>query len=43
MRHTLMRWKDLMADNFEAKDIGEPLKGQIVSFYVDRKPSAPVV
>jgi phosphatidylserine/phosphatidylglycerophosphate/cardiolipin synthase-like enzyme len=43
MKKTFNKWQKRMQKNMQAIRSNEPLVGQIVSFYVDRKPGAPLI
>lgn len=43
MKDTFVEWKRIASKNVERKDEGTQLKGELLPFYVDRKPGAPVV
>lgn len=43
MGGTFKKWLELMQDNTNAMANGWPLKGQIATFHVDRKPGPPVI
>lgn len=43
MEATFKNWGDLATQNFNAKAAGNKLVGQLLPFYVNRKPGAPVI
>jgi phosphatidylserine/phosphatidylglycerophosphate/cardiolipin synthase-like enzyme len=43
MKETFEKWLTLMKDNTKAMAKGQPLKGQIATFHVDRQPGPPVI
>jgi len=43
MAETFKNWKRLSSMNFKGKTSGDKLDGQILPFYVDRKPGTPVI
>lgn len=43
MGKTFEKWITLMQDNAKAMEDGNPLKGQVASFHVNRKPGPPVI
>ena len=43
MAHTFKLWRELALKNFRTKQSGGKLSGQLLPFYVDRKPGLPVV
>jgi phosphatidylserine/phosphatidylglycerophosphate/cardiolipin synthase-like enzyme len=43
MKETFRKWLVLMRKNTEAMENGSPMKGQIATFHVDRKPGSPVI
>lgn len=43
MKETFGDWLALMQDNTDAMGKGQPLKGQIATFHVDRQPGPPVI
>jgi phosphatidylserine/phosphatidylglycerophosphate/cardiolipin synthase-like enzyme len=43
MENTFTNWKKWMQKNLQAIRSNGPLKGQIVSFYVNRKPGSPLI
>ena len=43
MKDTLDEWLTLMENNTKAMGKGQPLKGQIATFHVDRQPGPPVI
>lgn len=43
MGKTFKDWQDLASSNMGFKSSGAPLVSQLLSFYVDRKPGAPIV
>jgi len=43
METTFNDWREQMKKNARAKERNNPLIGQVVAFYVDRKPGSPLI